>query len=271
MERKVFVGRDQRVTRLRLPVAIVAAIAVLVMAAPSARAGTVAGTGGSTEITQLLNNAQLIKQNASEINTVRNTLQSAMYLKQTLRQLDPATIARLAGVPIDQVRALATMDNQLGGLMDSEQSVQAILSNTASSAQGMHMTPMQFLQYRANQAHQMGGVYAQSFNSDRQSMRSMQDQISALQATAASTPAVVSQVQGLQQLLVQNTQVQASLLSLNESVTKANALAAMKGKQEYATREAQSQAEAANEQAAKALQQETVTLPDPTKYGPDHR
>jgi hypothetical protein len=259
--------------RVHLSRAAIVATAAVGIAAASlpAYAGSVGGNGGSTEITQLVNEVQLIKSNVSQISTVENTLQSAMALKQTLKQLDPATLARMSGVSISDIQAMAKMDGQLGGLMDSAQSVQAVLTKAVDVSQQMKITPAQYLAERAQQAQKLGGMYAQSFNNDRASMQEMQTRIADLQSTAAAAPAVTSQVQGLQQLLAQNTQLQAQLISLNESVTKANTLAAMRG-QEHEQTQADDAAAAAQAKdgydALNKVEHQTITLPNPADLAP---
>lgn len=267
MERKVSRSGAARMKRLGLVVAIAAAVCVT---APPSRAGSVMGTGGGTEVTQILNNIALIKNVAQTAETVRNTVKTALYLKRSLETLSPGTIARMTGVPIDQVRSLAKLDVQLGGLMDSANDVQGVLQDVASGSSELHMTPGQYLQHMANNASRMGGVYKQSFDNDRAQMNGLQDQINQIQQTADSQPQIVSQVQGLQQLLAQNTQMQSTLVSMNQAVVKANALAAMQGQQMETQKVAERIAQKHANEAMQQLQKQKVSLPDPMSLGPSN-
>lgn len=52
-----------------------------------ADAGSVAGFGGATEITQILNNIELVNQSAQMYQQVQQTLQQVMMEKQQLQNL----------------------------------------------------------------------------------------------------------------------------------------------------------------------------------------
>jgi type IV secretion system protein TrbJ len=268
MERKVSQRRGERMTGLRIRPLALAFVASLCVASISADAGTVAGTGGATEVTQLLNNVQLVQIAASDVQSVRNTLQTMLYLKQTLAQMDPGTISQMMGIPLNQVQTLIKLDGQLGGLMDSENNVAGILNNTVTGSQAANMTPSQYLQVRANQAQQLGGVYSQSFNNDRQQMSSLQTQLQSVQQTISSTPGITSEVQGLQQLSTENGQIQAQLITLTEAVTKANALAAMKGQQDQAQQQAALQYQQSEQNGWSQIKGTNVSFPDPANYAP---
>ncbi|WP_207002669.1 P-type conjugative transfer protein TrbJ [Trinickia mobilis] len=64
--------------RLKIKIALSVAIFVSAGSAPLAEAGTVAGTGGSTEVTQIMNNLELVTQTAQKAQSYALQLQQAV-------------------------------------------------------------------------------------------------------------------------------------------------------------------------------------------------
>lgn len=200
--------------------------------------------------------------------TVRNTLQSARYLKSSLRQMDPRALANMMGQSLDQVRAMASMQDQLGGLITSEQSMYDRINRFKNGAHSQNMKPSEYLAALSRQSAAVGGVYKTSLDADQRQMADVHDRIRSIQDTAASVPEVTSQVQGLQRLLTQNTQVQTSLLSLNQAMTKANALAAMEGQRKADSNAALRAGQAQEASGMEKLKDVRIQLPDAGQYAP---
>lgn len=243
-------------------------VAVLAVGGGGAHAGSVAGFGGSTEITQIMNNLELVKQVMQEAETVRNTLQSAMYLKKSLQQMDPRELARMLQRPLDEVRAMASMHDQLGGLIDSERDLFKRMGRFKDGAQSQNMTPSEYLKALSEQAAAGGEVYEKSLDADQKRIKDVQSRIDSIQATADSVPTVTSQVEGLQKLLGSNAQLQVQMLSMNEAMTKANVMAAMKGRNEEANKKAHLDHAQDERDRMQKLKDMTISLPDPSQYAP---
>ena len=120
---------------MRMRKAAIALISLFAAVSLNARAGSVAGTGGSTEITQLLNHVELITQSSNTLNTVRNTLQSAMSLQQSLQQLDPSTLANLSGLPMDQLNQMMGLYSQVNNTLQAYQYLQSQMQSFKDGVQ----------------------------------------------------------------------------------------------------------------------------------------
>ena len=226
------------------------AVSLLVAAQSGAvvHAGTVFGNGGALELTQQLNHIELITNAINTANTVKNTLQTYVALKQQLQQLNPATIAQLVGVPVDTINQLAGLYNGVSTVMNDYQQVQQLLQQAQSESNYMGMSPWQYLQFRAQLATKLGGVYQQSFLTDQSKLQNLETQAKQLQVQASQIPGVTSEVQGMQSLLGSNLQVASMMASLNESVARANMIADQKAANDQSEQSAQFNAQLAHYQ-----------------------
>lgn len=211
----------------------VAAALLALFAATASFAPAPAVAGGATYCvncsgwqTQLAQQVQQVRTALSSAQTVRNTMQQVLYLGQTLKQLDPATLSQMTGQPLEQITAMRQMYDQLGPMIDNYSQLSNQMQQFQQGAMSGNMNPMQYLQYRAQLAQSQGSAYQKSYQSDQQLIQNLGAQQQQLQLTAAEVPAVTGQVNGLQQLLAQNVAIQQQLVTMNAQMAKANALAA---------------------------------------------
>lgn len=268
-QRAAFRMKAAAMTRMTRQGFAVLLLGALACAQAPAYAGGGGMTGGALEITSLANNAELVTNAANTLNTVRNTLQSSLYLAQDLKQLDPATISQLVGFPLQQVGQMVDLYNQVTNSLSAYQQFQQQLQQFRQGAAGANMTPGQYLQYMAYEARTTGGVYQQELSAAQRTTQNLQQQSQMLQQTASQIPNVTSEVGGMQQLMVQNTQTQSLLMSVAQSLNSVVQMQAIKNSQETAADSAalnQQSADQANWAAAQAqAPQANWTLPDPTK------
>lgn len=225
-------------------------------------------TGGATEITQLMNHAELISNVVNTTNEVQNTLRQAMYLYQSLKNLDPNTIARMAGFPAQDIQTMANLYGQVSTLQSTAQQAAQVLNNFQAGAQYMNMDPQQYLLLRAQAAQQYGGVYAASFNSEANAITALQRQAQLVNSTISQIPANDSIVGSLSTLAAQNAQTQSITISMAQSIHQANQLAYAEKQQSMAAASAVSQQQRQQLQALIQAQQDSQqagTLPDPTQ------
>jgi hypothetical protein len=216
--------------------------------APAIAGGATYCVNCSGWVTQLAQQVQQITTAANTAQTVRNTLQQVLYLGQTLKQLDPATLSQMTGQPLDQVMAMRQMYDQLGPMISNYSQLSSQMEQFQQGALAGNMDPMQYLQYRAQLAQSQGSAYQKSYQSDQQLIQSLGAQQQQLQMTAAEVPAVTGQVNGLQQLLAQNVAIQQQLVTMNAQMAKANALAAQKQIQITQGQKANLKAQTVNQQ-----------------------
>jgi len=265
MERTLSRRAHQRLIR-----AAAVSLVVAAQAGANVQAGTVAGNGGATEITQIMNHIELITNALNTANTVRNTLQTVVNLKAQLTQLNPQTIAQMVGLPMDQINQLVGLYGQVNQVIGDYQQVQGLLQQATSESGYMNMTPLQYLQFRAQLAQRMGGVYMQSYLADQSKLSTLQQQAQQLQTMAAQIPGISSQVQGMQALQASNLQIASTMASLNQQMTQQNMIAMKEKADNEQDNSAAFKANLTRLAQYQQIQQQTrqtiqsQTLPDPT-------
>lgn len=87
-----------------------------VMVASAAHAGSVAGNGGATEVTQILNNVQLIEQTSQQLQQIQQVGQQLQYMKYQMKNLQgsPTEIWGQAQTLLERLARLVSRSNGLG-------------------------------------------------------------------------------------------------------------------------------------------------------------
>lgn len=205
-------------------------IALAVLSCPTIFSPVFAGggglTGGAMEHTQMMNNAELIAQVGEAASTTANTLQSAMGIVDQLRQFNPATIAKMTGLPIKDVTAMANAYKTMSKAAVIYKDVAGMLNNHASAAQILKVGPQKFLEMKALLAKQEGGIHKQQYEQETAKLKQLQSIAGDVQEQATNLQRIDSTVGGVQFLASQNVKVQGLMVQLNDSVANANANAA---------------------------------------------
>lgn len=200
----------------------------LVFAAAHVHAGGGALTGGATEATQLMNNAELIHQVGEAVNTTANTLMTAQSTMQMLRQL-PENIVKeaLGGLPVEKVRALAdayqVMSKAVGVYRDAE----ILLRQAHHDSVRLNVTPQELLRMKAESAYRYGGVYLATYQQEQAKLKQLAEVSKDVQRQAEIVKGIDSNVGGIQALASQNLNMQATLAHISSSIATANANAAL--------------------------------------------
>lgn len=188
-------------------------------------------TGGSTEITQLMNNIELVSQVGEATQTTANTLMTAQSTMQMLRNL-PDTVLNeaLGGLPVEQVRAMAdaykVMNQATGVYKDAED----VLRKAQYDAERLNISPSELLQHKANAAAMHGGIYLQTYEAEQAKLARLAETSKEVQKQADIVKNIDSTVGGIQALASQNVAVQATLADISGSIATANANAAREAK-----------------------------------------
>lgn len=183
---------------------------------PSASvAGSVAGTGGSTEVTQILNNTELITQTAQQVKMVQIQLQNALTDPNTpwgqtmdaLQQLQSAynttqSIGYSMASAQNQFNNLYQGYGQGGNLLNK---ITSWSNQTRNSMQGL----LSSAGWTMDQVKSEGSL----IDSLRMRGQSAQGQMQAIQAGNAISVQMVQQLQELRQLQATQAQAQASYLA----------------------------------------------------------
>lgn len=192
----------------------------------AAQAGGGAAGGGSTELTQLQNNTELIAQVGEAVNTTSNTLMTAQSTMQQLRQLSPDMLAKMTGLPIDQVQKMAQAYEVMNKASGVYKDAAAVLEKARNDAINLNVSPSELLRMKAEVAAAYGGQYQQVYEQEQAKLRRLADVSADVQKQAETVKGIDANVKGIQVLANQNVKMQALLTGLNESISTANAMAA---------------------------------------------
>lgn len=238
-------------------------------------------TGGATLPEQIVQEATSVSQLAKDSSMVTSQLQMVYNQIYNLRQLNPAAIAQLVGVPVTDIQNVLNLMNAVQQVQDSYTGLASQIQDFQFGSQQMNMTPAQYLQFQAQAAVQRGGLFKQVYEQQTQAIQNLQRSSQNLQQQAASIPGITSQIGGLQNLMNQNVQMQAQLISVNQALRQQLQLEAMREQRRAAEDAAmQSGNGAASAQSAqqysqlqKVLQQTqstygSMTLPNPQAFNP---
>lgn len=192
--------------------------------APAHSSGVVAG---ATEITQIMNNAELIAQVGEATQTTANTLMTAQSTMQMLRQLPASVIDEaMGGLPVEKVQAMADAYVVMSQATSVYKEAEEVLRKAALDAEQLGITPSELLRHKANAAAQHGGVYLQTYEQEQAKLARLAKTSAEVQKQANTVKSIDSNVGGIQFLASQNVQVQASLADIASSIATANANAA---------------------------------------------
>ena len=208
---------------------LILSTAVLTATAPAAFAGSVAGNGGATEVTQLLNNAELVGQTAQQIQMVQNQLTQLMNEAKNLTaapqqiwgqaQQDLMQLTQLVQQGQSLSYALANVDQ-----MFKQQFPGYGQSTTSPNYSQLYQSWSQKSMDGLRQALTAAGVQSNQFQNEQQAMANIQSisagSPGALQAIQAGTMVAsqqVEQLQKLRQLQMAQMQAQANYLAAQQS------------------------------------------------------
>lgn len=200
------------------------------MAMSTSHAGSVAGTGGSTEMTQILNNIELVHQSAQMYQEVQNTLQQVTMMQAQLKNLiqAPQMVWGQVQADLQQLTQLVAQGQALGyalGTIDQTFATQfkgyttSLKSNYGAQSKQWTQTSLDSLKSAVNAA----GLQSSQFASEQAAMDSIQNisagSPGALQAAQAGVMVASQQVQQLQklrQLFMAQMQAQNAYLAKKE-------------------------------------------------------
>lgn len=200
------------------------------MVMSSAHAGSVAGNGGSTEVTQILNNVELLQQSAQMYQQVQNTIQQVTMMQAQLKNLiqAPQMVWGQVQADLQQLTQLVAQGQALGyalGNIDQTFASQfkgytaSLKQNFGTQSKQWTQTSLDSLKAALNTA----GMQSSQFASEQAAMDSIQNisagSPGALQAAQAGVMVASQQVQQLQklrQLFMAQMQAQNAYLAKQE-------------------------------------------------------
>lgn len=207
--------------KIRIGLACAAALAAHILAGPMAHAGSVAGFGGATEITQLANNLEMVNQSVMQMRMVEMQLknlanlqlpswnQSAPLLQNLISVVRGAQGVAWQGEMADQnFKRVYGQATGYAGTIGQQMGVWRQQSMSSTSA-----------------ALRAAGMQAENFQTEAMAMQSLRDlndrpdgQLQAIKAGSSIAAAQVDQLQQLRALQIAQIQMQAAHYSEQSAV-----------------------------------------------------
>ncbi|MBU1665190.1 MAG: hypothetical protein KKG92_07310 [Gammaproteobacteria bacterium] len=224
-------------------------------------AGSVAGTGGSTEFTQILNNGQLAasvgkqsQQVANQIRQIMVEVEQKMLMVQNLQKL-PAAAAAIALGPLQKdLRIYTDLYRAVADIKAASQQAAAMLQQRGSEAAYMKLSPKEYLAQEIALAKTRGGNYAREFDRDVARLENFNTKSIALAEATKNATQASGTVEGLAALATQNAIAGSAMLDMAQVITEQKAAVAMKSQEEQ-LRIAATGEQTQREMAAKAAQE----------------
>lgn len=184
--------------------------------APPAMAG--AATGGATEVTQVLNNVQLLDIAAKEAAQIAQAVERRLLLiqqyvtmLQNLKSLPQALIDEALAPYRQQTEALKRVNQSVQSLKNSADTARNLFNRRLVEAGSMKMNVADYMRHETTLATQRGGIYRQRLKEDLSAIEQLQERATALRATARQTQRITGNVEGLQ-VLAQHASISAGEL-----------------------------------------------------------
>lgn len=202
----------------------VAAALIGVIPARAGGGGSVGGTGGALEITQLLNHTELIKEVAQQAEQIGNQIRQYATMIQNLRQLPENWIGQVTMPYREAYASLMQIKASVDELRAVSESAGQIFSRRMNAMKLLDMTPEEYLKAELRLAQEWGGQYEKTLDADLRSLEKAADKAQALRRLSDSIPAISGNVEGLQNLASHATMMAGELIELRTTIQRQHAL-----------------------------------------------
>lgn len=228
--------------------------------ATSALAGGGGATGGATEITQLMNNAELMASVGHQADMVATQLQQYI-LQQAQAQMQQQNLNPLArGVISQNMNSYRGMDQSYAtalttttALRDSSYRASSLMSGEISTMSRLGMDPKNYLQKMIQLAKEQGGSLKQSLDNTTAAMLDVQKRGEALAQMHDQIPDIDSNIKGMQTLATSNMQMTGEMQSMNATLLQMKAQSEVKGVESEQDKAVSKQLYQSNQDAIKAM------------------
>lgn len=190
----------------------------------AAGGGSILGTGGALEITQLLNHAELIKEVAQQAEQISNQIRQYATMIQNLRQLPENWIGQVTMPYREAYASLMQIKTSVDELRAASQTMGDIFSRRLNAMKLLDMTPQEYLNAELRLAQEWGGQYEKTLDADLRSLEKAADKAEALRRLSDSIPAISGNVEGLQNLASHATMMAGELIEMRTSIQRQHAL-----------------------------------------------
>ncbi|WP_233849469.1 conjugal transfer protein TrbJ [Paraburkholderia sp. HD33-4] len=203
------------------------AAVVTILLVPTAHAGGGGVTGGSTEITQLMNHAELAASVGKQAEMVEQNvqaqitrLQQYVTMVQNLKQVPESMISQTIGPYRTQITNYQSLYSAVSQLGQAANATSALFGRSVSEMNATGMSPTQWLTAYTNLAATRGGLYQQQLNQDMGNLGTLAERARNLQEIQSQIPNVTGNVQGLQLLNQQSNVLAGEMVDLHALVQR---------------------------------------------------
>jgi len=196
----------------------------IALAAPLAQAGTVAGFGGATEITQLSNNVQLGMAYARQVETALNSARQYQLMIEQIRR-NPAGFAdRMTSADIQRHIANAEAANRMVERLDSLHQNSSLLygklghardTMVGMEARGHSITLEEYYAAVHQLAMDESSVWDDRIAEFKASSSRAEEDIESVNQIVAQADGMTTEIQGLSSVVASNAVIARQLADLN--------------------------------------------------------
>lgn len=206
-----------------------AALVVGIWLPVMAVAGGGAAGGGATEVTQIANNAQLLKEVANTAKTVQHVFDQLNLAKQNLWNV-PKELLEQAGLPyLDQASDLVKLSDGVRDLYTAVTGAEKAYQRRIQEIQTMAKSGFSLGDYIKNEmslAQTKGSLYEKEWKADIAALDNVAERSKQLGDLTSKIPQVQGQLQGIQLLNQQASMLAGEMMEVKAALLKQNARAA---------------------------------------------
>jgi type IV secretion system protein TrbJ len=191
--------------------------------------GSVGGTGGASEITQILNNGELIESVTKQAEMVSEQVNSKLIqidqyttMMRNLQNYPKAQLDAMLAPYQSQITAFSKLYQAATDVKKAATNTYGLLQSRVQDASALNMDFVKYMGYEILNAQKRGGMYKQRLNTDIEAIQNLQDRANQLRKVADQTSAITGNVQGLAQLNQQTTMVAGELMEMRGLMLQQN-------------------------------------------------
>lgn len=196
----------------------------------AARAGG-GGLGGATEVTQLLNHAELMTQVSHQATMVSQNVTAQVTRVQQLAnqlrnlvQLPQQVLAQTLAPYQQQITDLKNLAQAVTDMKNAADQTRALFSTRMGEMSNLHMDPLQWLNAYITLAKTKGGQYQRQLDQDMNALDNLSQRAANLKAISDQIPQVSGNIEGLQLLNQQSNILAGEMVELRSLVQRQVAL-----------------------------------------------
>lgn len=195
---------------------------MLALSGPALAGGS---TGGATEVTQIMNNGELMasvaKQSqlvAGQIRDYANQVNQYTTMLQNLKNIPAKVISETMAPYKDTLRDLGQLYQATTDVYSSTSEAYETLQRRKAEMEALKLTPSQYLRAEMVLVEAKGGIYKEQAERDIKAFENAQNKSEKLASMSKEINNVKGNVQGLQFLAQQNQAIIGELMELNSQL-----------------------------------------------------